>query len=754
MNKAKKKQTKNVISPAKQRAYNYSVFFLPAIVIVTAIVFANTLANGFIDNWDDNAYVIYNDVIKSLSWANIKQIFSSFYLANYHPLTTLTYAIEYNMFGLNPFPFHITNYIFHILNAALVYLFIKNFTQKPIVAFITALLFSIHPMHVESVAWISERKDVLYTFFFLLSLISYNKHLNESPNPQTQGFTSYVKLHSSNLVLSFVWFILSLLSKPAAVCLPVVLVLMDYYVYKTFSWRYIITKIHFFALALLFGILAVLSQSSFDSINIVTPIYNIIDRVFIASYSGVYYLFNVFFPFNLSALHYFPVKQGDFLPIEYYLSLPLLLLIVWGVIKAGKFKNELIFGLAFYLITIALVLQIIPIGRAVVSERYSYVPYIGIFFIFGQFFYNIKDKSTIKTVVSILLIVYTLMFSYITYERNKVWKDGMVLFSDVINKYPKQPEAYNSRGLSYSNHNLLEESLNDFNIAIGLDTNLAISYFNRGTLLGKIDKHTEAIADFTKTIELNPDHSGAYNNRGYSLMYLNKMDESIKDFNKAIELNPNDANVYFNRAIAYNKIGKFEDAIADFNIALKESPKDAEIYFRLGNVYININKTDSALSKYNKAIMLNPDYSEALNSRAIIYKNTNRIDDAFMDLNKAIEINSRYIDAYINRGNAYDKIGKYENAIADFNIALQLNPNMPQIYNNRGLALQNMKKIEESIRDFDKAIELNPQFAEAYFNRGIVKIALKDRNGVCNDWILALKYGCPQALDALNKYCK
>ena len=332
----------------KQEPY-YVKYFLPFILILTAIVFANTLANDFISNLDDQGYVIDNLLIRHLTWGNFKTIFSSFFLSNYHPLTILSYALDYAVFGLKPFYFHLENCIFHLLNVMLVYILIKRFTDKFWVAAITSLFFGIHLCTLNPLPGFQKRKDVLYSFFFLLSLNSYCKF-------------RLITKKKSQLLWSFIWFLLSLLSKPAAVCLPLVLVLMDYYIDKKLLWNRFFLKIPFFVLAGIFGIIAVIAQKSTGALQDVTPIFNLADRFFLASYSAVYYLFKVFLPFNLSALHYFPIKSGNSLSFEYYLALAVLLLLVFGVIKLKRFKHEIIFGLLFYLITIAMVLQILPFG--------------------------------------------------------------------------------------------------------------------------------------------------------------------------------------------------------------------------------------------------------------------------------------------------------------------------------------------------------------------------------------------------------
>ena len=526
----------------KQNPQKYSQFFIPIIIIVTAIVFANTLSNGFVDNWDDDTYIINNQLIKNLNYNNIKEIFSSFYMGNYHPFTILSYSLEYKFFGLNPFIFHFTNYVLHILNVILVYLFIKRLTGKPIVGFITSLLFAIHPMHVESVAWISERKDVLYSFFFLLSLNSYSKYL----------ITEKKAIH---LRWTMIWFVFSLMSKSAAVCLPLVLVLIDYFKNKNISLKSFTSKTPFFLLAFIFGIVAFFSQSSSECIQDIAPLFNIFDRIFLVCYSTVFYIYKLFIPFNLCALHIYPIKSGNMLPIQYYITLVILTGLIWGALKSSKYKHDIIFGLLFYLITIVMVLQIIPIGKTIVSERYSYIPYIGLFFIIGQFASKIINNektynSKSKTLILISLTLFVFMCSYLTYERNKVWESGINLFTDVIKNYPESPQAYNNRGVSFERKNLLAESLKDYKKAIELDSSFIVAYLNSAAIYSKTGKSDSVIITYTRALKINPNNSIVLNNRACAYKKMNMMEESFNDFNRAIIISPKYAEAYYNRGVS------------------------------------------------------------------------------------------------------------------------------------------------------------------------------------------------------------
>jgi len=533
----KQKKIENIrILPKKHP--RYLKYFLPLILILTAIVFSNTLGNDFA-SWDDSVNILDNHLIKQFNWNTLKEIFQNFHGTDF-PLTIFSYSLEYKLFGPDPFYYHLTNYIFHLLNVLLVYIFIKRLSGSTWIAAFTSLFFGIHPMHVESVAWISERKDLLYSFFFLLSLNSYCKYL-------------FSKNKISYLFWSLLWFLLSMLSKPAAACLPFVLILLDYYVEKKITMKMLFLKIPFALIVVLFVIITVFIQKTFESIPDLSLSFSFVDKVFLFSYSSIYYIIKAIIPFNLCAIHFYPVKTGNLLPLEYYFSLPALILLVWTVLKLKFLKNEIIFGLLFYFTTIIMVLQIIPVGQqSIVAERYSYIPYIGIFFIIGSFFSYVMDANNsvirkIKSRLIYVIIIFTVIFCYLTFERNNIWKNGIVLFTDEINKYPEQGYSWFGRGFSKYEKGDNEGALSDLSKAIELYPNDAEFYFNRGNVYNLTERYEQAVADYNSAIKLKPNYPEAFNNRGASYGNLNRLNESLNDYNKAISLNPKYAEAYFGR---------------------------------------------------------------------------------------------------------------------------------------------------------------------------------------------------------------
>jgi len=533
---------------------------LAVVLVLTLIVFSNTLKNDFIVNWDDDGYVLNNPTIQHLDKASVKEIFSSFHMGNYHPLTTLTYAIEYDKFKVNPKPYHCINLILHLLNVILVFFFVKGLTKKNLAALITCALFAIHPMHVESVAWISELKDVLYTFFFLLSLMLYTR------------FSEKNKL--SLYFISLVMFFLSLLSKSAAVVLPLVLLLIDYYQNKKTDIKNLLLKVPFFLLAILLGIIALKSQDA--QAQHLTPNYSLFNSFFVASYALGFYILKFFIPIQLSAFYPHPVMTGSTLPIIYYLSPLIIAGFIYLTFRIIKEKKLILFCLLFLFVTIALVLQFFPVGGAVVADRYTYVPYIGLAFLLAVYAEKIylsqKNKQSKLTVVFLVIVLFC---SVLSFNRNSVWANGVVLFDDVIEKQPDAFYAYHSRGIAYYYTGNYTESLKDYNKAIELNNTYGLTFYNRGLTQMMLKQYEEASQSFSRTIELIPTHDQAYNDRAIARYNLNKFVDAINDYSKSIELNPQNPRAFYNRGVTYFRVNDMENSCADWHKASELGLKQA-----------------------------------------------------------------------------------------------------------------------------------------------------------------------------------
>ncbi|HET9826142.1 MAG TPA: hypothetical protein VFP87_12470, partial [Chitinophagaceae bacterium] len=354
------KRTEKPLPPAKDKQMwvrkQPVLWLLSAAIVTTAVCFIPMLKNHF-TNWDDEYYVINNTLLRGPDWHGI---FTQPVVSNYHPLTIISLAINYALTGTDPSSYLVFNLLLHLINTALVFYLVWVLSNRKMwVAFLTALIFGIHPLHVESVAWVSERKDVLYTLFFLLSLLQYWKFLQTGK--------------SVRLWFCFFLFAVSLLSKPAAIVLPLVLLLLDYWKGREINLRLFLEKIPFFILALIFAIITVKIQSAKAIAGL--NLYPLWTRPLFATYVLMIYLVRFLIPYPLSAFH--PYPRPDHLGWAVWAS-PVLILALIAFIWLKRKNKVVLFGFLFFVVNLLLVLQVVSIGTTIVSERYTYVPYIGI----------------------------------------------------------------------------------------------------------------------------------------------------------------------------------------------------------------------------------------------------------------------------------------------------------------------------------------------------------------------------------------
>ncbi len=607
-------------TPVQKKSLQFPPWTIYAIIVLTAIAYAGSLFNGFA-SLDDTDYIVKNPYIKEFNFNSVKDIFSTFYVGNYHPLTTLTFFFEKHIYGQNPFPFHLFNLILHLINTFLVYKLIEKLSGQRFSALLVSALFALHPMHVESVAWISERKDVLYTVFYLGALLLYSKYLEADQKKKFYWISLFL-------------FILSLLSKSAAVTLPVIMIAIDIYKRRKINAKIVIEKIPFVLPALLFGVLALFSQQgAMKDISY----YSIVDRIFMFTYTIVFYVVKVIAPFKLSAMHYYPDVKSAFLPWYYYASLPLLLLLIWLTIRKTKLLREKIFGVSFFLVVISIMLQIISVGNAITAERYSYVSYIGLFFIAGQWISGIQKESVKKNAV-FLSIVFVMIMSFLTWERTKVWKDGNTLFTDIIKKYPENYLPYWMRGNYKNEQKDYQGALQDYNKTLQLYPLFDQCLTNRGHVLIEFKDYQAALQDLNLSIKLNDTVAEAFNNRGMAFDGLRDTAAALKDYNKAIALNPELQKAYNNRGVLKATIGNLNGALNDVNKAISLEPNDGEAFSNRANIRAMMKDYHGAIDDYSTALKFNPRDNVVLFNRGLTRLNVSDTTGACEDWHKSFEL--------------------------------------------------------------------------------------------------------------------
>ncbi len=623
-----------------------------AVLALTFLTFLPTFQNKF-TNWDDDMYVRDNPLVQSLSSGNLQTMFApdeeAFVGGNYHPLTILTLAVNYQISGLNPWSYQLFNILLHLLNTFLVFLLIYRLTKgKSDIALIAALLFGIHPMHVESVTWVAERKDVLYTAFFLGAMLSYLKYIRKP------GYLP--------LATSFVLFTLSLLSKPAAVVFPVLLFLFDYFERRPFKARLLLEKIPFFALSLLMGLFTIDAQKASDAYGGLAK-FDIFDRLMFAGYGFTMYLVRFFVPFKLSA--FYPYPESSPLPAEFYISSAIALILLALTAWSMKKTRVPAFAVGFYAVNLALVLQFVTVGSAILADRYTYVPYIGIALLVGYAYHEIRQNrqpSLRKYAPSLLIVIISgaLILSLLARQRVQVWQNSETLFTNVIKNYPRSAVAYQNRGHYYRTQSgrtkdpakkasLLKKALLDYNTGLRVDPDNAVLYSNRGKVWFDRKEFQKALEDYNRSLALKGDDPQTLSNRGAAKGMLGDLEGALQDFNRAIELDPDNPNGYFNRGILYGQLGESEKAIADYRKYLSYKPGNAGMHNSIGVELQKLGRNAESLKEFDTAIRLNPKEAAFYINKSVSHFKLGQINEARKSARQAQRLGAKLNSSYLKQ---------------------------------------------------------------------------------------------------------
>lgn len=550
--------------------------------LITFAVYIPALKNDFV-NWDDQEYVYENHNIQSIDFKFLKWVISAEVAALWHPLTLLSFASDYLIWGLIPFGYHLTNNILHAANTSLVFILVVRLMDKGtqskkidilqakkilITRLITALLFGLHPLHVESVAWISGRKDVLYAFFFLLTLIIYLKYTSATTRRKKTIYYT----------LCFMLFILALMSKPMAVSLPIVLLIFDLYPLNRLSAKKeakeaIIEKIPFIILGIAISFMTMMAQRS---ALIPLEMYPLEMRISNAVQAYGLYLVKMILPFNLAPIY--PVAKIGFLTTEFIIcSFGLIIFTLFSIFVFKRNKLFLSVWL-YYIFTLIPVIGLVKVGGHAMADRYTYLPSLGPFLFVGLWIATLIVTSSKKLHQMLIVLVLVLIMSFLakrTYQQISVWQDSITLWSHQIKLFPRTARAYSNRGDAYYSAGNYNSALLDLNKVIEIYPRH--EYYNsRGIIHKKLGRYQEALLDYTKAIEINKQFDLSYNNRGNVYQVLGNYSAALNDYTAAIKINPKYAEAYYNRGNLYYKKGNYKQAMADYNTAVKLDPENAK----------------------------------------------------------------------------------------------------------------------------------------------------------------------------------
>src|SRR3989338_12094 len=612
---------------------NINPLFLMLIVIfVSAIPYISSLNNGFVD-FGDPILLIQNPAVIDFSF---KKAFTSVVAEDYLPLVTTSFAIEYTFFKFNPFYYHLTNLIFHILNVILVFIFVRLFFPKnTFIPLAAALLFGIHPLHVESVAWISQRKDMLCTFFSMLSLIFYFKTTENS-----------FRKNIIFLSISVLCTALALFSKFMAITMPGLIILIS--LYKKEPLKNIFFKsIPYILLMIIFASFHLNLHNS-----ALTPEFSqnrTLAEVFINIFDSLtFYISKSFNPTMLAALY---EKSATAITWIDYLIMILFFTSVVTFIKIYKnYSRTIVFLLLFFLISIFPVLQIIPFGnRFLFADRFMYFPSIGIFTIFAILAFELTKIKKIKNPAYISFFLIVGLLSYKTHLQAKTWANSTELWKNTLQHYPLSAVANSNFGLELQKKGNFNEAIPFFERALELDPNFSKPFINLIEAYTQTNQPLKVRELFEKTKTLGIEEGSIYFNMGLINERENNLDQALDYYKKSIALNSSLTASYINSSIVYYRLNRKQDAIQILLDLLKLNSHSPEANNNLGSIYLELNEVEKSISYLLKAIELDPNYPEPHQTLSRAYFQKGNVELGKSELENFINIQNRVKNLPQNR---------------------------------------------------------------------------------------------------------
>jgi tetratricopeptide (TPR) repeat protein len=484
-----------------------------------------------------------------------------------------------------------------LITTTLVYFFIYLISGRNLpVAILGALLFAVNAMRVESVAWAAERKDMLYSVFYMASLIAYVRYI-------TGAKGSGMGLPLKFLALAFGFFILSVFSKVMAVSIVGPMVLLDYYYRRKLHLRLALEKIPFVAVSVVIGLVQVKATASAGTIGSVN-MFTFFERIMIVSRNLMFYFYKILVPVNLSAYYPYPLRPGNGAwPVEFYIApffiLALVILLIWSLRRTRIF----LFSVGFFFTGIALVLQYVAVGPTMFSERYSLIPSVAFSFLLasGVHFLLTRFPGRRNMVYGAAGLYLACMF-YLTYRRCDVWQSSLVLWNDAIAQFPYAPLPLNNRGrILGSEMGNTTQAMVDLSNSIRYDPGYPNAYSNRGIIYAMNGKFDSAIADFNASIRLQGDFYEAIVNRAVAYAQSGRPELALKDFTRCIELKPGNPEGYLNRGTCYTQLNQPARALLDFNLGMKQEPFNPEFYIRRAQALFMLGKYAEAYQDASSA---------------------------------------------------------------------------------------------------------------------------------------------------------
>ncbi len=707
------------------------------LAVAVSAAYWRVFSNGFV-NYDDPLYITDNKHIQQgLTWDGVVWAFKSGYAVNWHPVTWLSHMLDCQLFGLNPRGHHLTSLLLHIANTLLLFYVLRKMTGALWASAFAAAVFGLHPLHIQSVGWVSERKDVLSTLFWLLTLLSYIRYV------QDRNFKRYL--------ITILLFAVGLMAKPMLVTLPIVMLLLDYWPLKRTSrgpgpairnfGRLIVEKIPLFVLSAVSCLVTFFVQqqggavATFDKISPALRLCNI-------PLAYCAYIVKTIIPSGLMA--YYPYNPNSSILL---IAAAVLFL---AAISAGVIflrRPYLIVGWLFFIITLVPVIGIIQVGGQSRADRYMYIPMIGLLIMIVWGLKEIVERVRLSRFVLVPAIAVCLSaMSIATWINVGYWKNTFTLFghalevmpanhiallflgntlveqknnSGAIEYYKKSVEAAPgfaearfNLALALFHDNKFDKALEQYNMVLNIKENYPRVHFYIANVLAKMG-HTAAAKHYSAAIKNDPEDIEAYSNWAVMLAENGQIEQAVEKYNKALAIKPDNADVHNNLGNALKNQGKLAQAAEHYQKALSLKPDFAQAQVSFADTLRMQGRFDAAIERYKLALKADSNLSDACCGLGIIMSETNHPDQAVDWYRKTIALDGNNIFAHGQLGLAMAGQGKIDEAINHVQIVLKARPNDAEMHCNLGILLDSQGKTDEAIEHYRQALQIKPDNKKA-----------------------------------------
>jgi protein O-mannosyl-transferase len=657
-----------------------SLIITTALFCATFCVFLPCLRNDF-SNFDDPVYITYNGhVHHGFTWSAIRWAFGSFYAANWHPITWLSHIADCSMFGKQAWGHHLTNIVFHSANVVLLFLLFSHATGSIWRSAVVAIFFGVHPLHVESVAWVAERKDVLNAFFSLLTLLAY---VHWTTDVDRRSKTWYL--------VSLLCYALSLGSKAMSVTLPVILLLLDFWPLRRLQSRpaikrAFVEKIPFAVFALAICVVTMAAQRSGGAIKADVPLWV---RFANAAVSIARYLGKLFWPHNMIVFYPYVVPSSAVIAW----STLLLTFVSVATLLWRRSCPWLFVGWWWFVISLVPVIGLIQIGAQAMADRYTYWPSVGAFvaIVWGAA-RALENVRAPRPVVATLACLFVTGSAAGTMMQISFWRNSETLFNHALAIAPDNSLAHLNLGVALEERGALSEGLPHLRKAADLAPKDPETHLNLGMALDQSGDLVAAIYEFQIALRIKPDYAKAHANLAIVLQKQNNFQRAIDEYREALRLAPGSPEVHLGFGLALQQTGQIDTALSEFERAIKQDPSYAAAHSNRGIVLEKVGRLEESIAEYRTARKLDPKNADAsLNLPVALFK-ADHVEEAIEQARELIKQRPDYPEAYFNLGGMLYSKSDFDGAIKAYQQALKLKPDYPDAQHNLTLALEEERK--------------------------------------------------------------